>query len=265
MKISITAFIVIFFFNITAAQDNYEIPVYASPTQTKGTAMFELHSNYTFNGQKNIIDGVRPGNHALHETVEITQGISDNFEIGFYFFTNYTSAYGYKYVGSHIRPRVSIPENWRWPVGVSLSTEIGFQNSNYSEDTWSIEVRPIVDKQVNKLYISFNPTFGIALKGNSDHTPSFEPNIKTSYSFNKVALGIEYYGNLGKLDLIPGISQQNHALFAVADVNLDPKWELNFGPGWGLTEATDAFVFKVIAGRRITWKKTPSNLSFLRY
>jgi hypothetical protein len=242
-------------FNVAAAQDNYEIQVYASPTQTKGSTMFELHSNFTFDGQKNIIDGVRPSNHALHETLEITHGVTNNFEIGFYFFTNYASPYGYKYVGSHVRPRVSVPEKWHWPVGVSLSTEIGFQSSDYSSDTWSIEIRPIVDKQFNNLYVAFNPTFGVGLKGSSDHSPSFEPNIKTSYTFNKVALGLEYYGSIGQLDNVPKLSEQEHALFAVADLSIDPRWEINFGPGWGLTSVTDAFVFKIIIGRRITWKK----------
>ena len=198
---------------------------------------------------------MRPSNHALHETVEITHGVTDNFEIGFYFFTNYTSLYGYKYVGSHIRPRVSVPEKWHWPVGVSLSTEFGFQSSKYAGDTWNIEIRPIVDKQFKKLYVSFNPAFGIGIKGSNDHTPSIEPNLKTSYTFNKVALGLEYYGSVGQIDNIQKISQQNHALFIAADVDFDPRWELNFGPGWGLTQATDAFVFKVILGRRITWKK----------
>ena len=253
-KISILL-ISVLLFNVAAAQDNYEIQVYASPTQTKGTTMFELHSNFTFEGQKNIINGVRPSNDALHETLEITQGVTDNFEIGFYFFTNYTGPYGYRYVGSHIRPRVSVPEKWHWPVGVSLSTEIGFQSSDYSEDTWSLEIRPIVDKQFNNLYVAFNPTFGVGLKGSSDHSPSFEPNVKASYSINKVALGFEYYGSIGQLDNVPKISQQNQALFFTADLDIDPRWEINFGPGWGLTQATDAFVFKVIIGRRITWKK----------
>jgi len=138
MKISVTFFCSLLFFNIAGAQDNYEIQVYSSPTQTKGSTMFELHSNFTFNGEKNVIDGVRPSNHALHETLEITQGITNNFEIDFYFFTNYTNGYGYRYVGSHIRPRVSVPEKWNWPVGVSLSTEIGFQSSEYSWETWSL-------------------------------------------------------------------------------------------------------------------------------
>ena len=37
--------------------------------------MVELHSNYTVEGQKYVIDGVYPTNHQEHETLEITQGL----------------------------------------------------------------------------------------------------------------------------------------------------------------------------------------------
>jgi len=237
------------------SQENYEIQVYGSPTMTKGNTMFELHSNYTFQGEKQMIEGVRPAYHALHETLEITHGVTENFEIGFYLFTNYTSQYGYKVIGTHIRPRVSVPEKWHWPVGVSLSTEFGYQRKEYSPDTWSVEIRPIIDKQFGNFYVAFNPTFGIGLKGAStDHTPGFEPNIKTSYTINKVALGLEYYGDLGQLDHSTKIDQQSHALFVVADLYVNPKWEINVGPGFGLTPATDGFIFKLLVGRRINWK-----------
>src|SRR5437764_15259303 len=81
-------FLFIFFIRIVsvAAQDNYEIQVYASPTIEKGFTMVELHSNYTFNGTLVPENNVFPTNHMLHETVEITHGFSNNFEIGFYFF-----------------------------------------------------------------------------------------------------------------------------------------------------------------------------------
>lgn len=248
--------IILFFISlIVRSQDNYEIQVYASPTMDKGNTIFELHSNFTFNGEKNIVEGVRPAYHSLHETLEITHGFTENFEMGFYLFTDYTNHYGYKLIGTHIRPRITAPGKWKWPVGVSLSTEFGYQRKEYSSDTWSIEIRPIIDKQIKNFYVAFNPTFGIGLKGvSNDHTPGFEPNIKTSYTFNKVALGLEYYGDLGQLDQVPGFSQQSHALFVVADLYFDPKWEVNAGPGFGLTKATDGFIFKLLVGRRISWK-----------
>ena len=89
-----------FLFITASSQDNYEIQVYAS---RRGQTIFELHSNFTFNGEKNTVDRVRGSFHALHETLEITHGITENFEIGFYLFTNYTNPYGYKVIGTHIR------------------------------------------------------------------------------------------------------------------------------------------------------------------
>jgi hypothetical protein len=160
-------------------------------------------------------------------------------------------------IGTHIRPRISVPQKWNWPVGASLSTELGYQKREYSTETWNIEIRPIIDKQWGNFYLSFNPTFGIPLKSDSNlHTPSFEPNVKASLTIGKIALGAEYYGDLGPLNNIPEPSQQGHALFLVADLYVDPRWEINMGPGFGLTENTDDLVFKILIGRRINWKKS---------
>src|SRR5258708_6376983 len=56
------------------AQDNYEIQVYGSETVPAGRTMVELHSNYTISGERDIVNGVFPSEHALHETLEITHG-----------------------------------------------------------------------------------------------------------------------------------------------------------------------------------------------
>lgn len=59
----------------------------------------ELHSNFTVEGSKTTIDGVLPTNHAEHKTVEITQGVTDWFETGFYIFTSIQSDGGWQWVG----------------------------------------------------------------------------------------------------------------------------------------------------------------------
>lgn len=240
-----------------AAQENYEIQVYGSQTQQLGSTIFELHSNFTFNGEKETIKGVRPSYHALHETVEITHGIAPNFELGFYLFTNYTARYGYNVVGTHIRPRVMAPANWGWPVGVSLSAEVGYQRPAYAGETWSVELRPIIDNQWSKFYLSFNPTFGVAIKSSgNNHVPVFEPNLKAAYStFRNFSLGLEYYGEMGAVNAFETLAAQNHAVFVAADMLNNAAWELNAGAGFGLTPATDGFIFKVLVGRRIFWKR----------
>src|SRR6478672_6559833 len=125
-----------------SAQDNYEIQVYGSETVPVGKTMVELHSNYTVNGEHDTVNGVLPSNHAFHETLEITHGFTPWFETGFYVFSSIQSDYGWQWVGDHIRPRFRVPESWKWPVGVSLSQEIGYQRPQFSEDTWTWEIRP---------------------------------------------------------------------------------------------------------------------------
>lgn len=239
------------------AQENYEIQVYSAPTMTKGQSIFELHSNFTVSGGKDITKGVIPSHHAWHETIEITHGITDNFELGFYVFTNYTPGYGWKIIGTHLRARIAAPEKWKLPIGLSLSAEIGWQQKEYAAETFSMELRPIIDKTLGRLYFSLNPVLGITFKGvEQPSAPAFTPNCKAAFAATKkLSIGTEYYGDLGPLNKFEKLPEQNHAIFLVADLFLDPKWEINFGPGFGLTDASDGLVVKLLVGRRIVWKK----------
>jgi hypothetical protein len=234
------------------AQDNYEIQVYGSETVEKGHTMLELHSNFTFDGSKTIADGVLPTNHVFHETVEITHGWTPWFETGFYFFNTIGNDGRTAYVGSHIRPRVAVPESWKWAVGVSVSLEFGFQKAQYDANTSSLEIRPIVDKKWGSWYVSVNPTLDQSFKGPDQHLGLiFSPNIKGSYDVSKVvALGLEYYGNTGPFFNYYPIRQQEHQIFIATDLNFSPDWEFNAGYGFGLTGVTDRSIFKVILGRR---------------
>ena len=100
------------------AQANYEIQVYGAETVSPQTLMIELHSNFTVDGQKQTLDGVYPTQHQEHETIELTQGINDWSEVGFYIFTSEQDGHGVQWVGDHIRPRIRVPDSWEWPVGV---------------------------------------------------------------------------------------------------------------------------------------------------
>jgi len=240
------------FFHYSFSQDNYEIQVYGSQTVAKHNTMVELHSNFTFDGSKQVEAGVLPTNNMLHETIEITHGFTNIFEIGFYFFNAIGSDNRTTYVGSHIRPRIMVPKEWNWPVGVSLSIEGGYQKKQYDADDWSMEIRPIVDKQIGNLYVSVNPTFDKSFHGASKNDGYiFSPNVKAAYNITKVvAGGFEYYGALGPLNNFFPYQSQQHQLFAAIDLDWSPDWEFNCGYGWGFTNSTDNAIFKVILGYR---------------
>ena len=234
-------------------QDNYEIQVYGSETVPKHNTMLELHSNFTFSGSKTTINGVLPTNHVFHETIEITHGFTDWFETGFYLFNTIGNNGRTSYVGSHIRPRIALPEKYHFPVGLSLSAEVGFQKKEYSEDDWSLEIRPIVDKTIQKWYLSLNPVLGKALHGlNSSETFVFSPNAKVSYSLTKHLIpGLEYYGSVGAITKFSAFQYQQQQLFLALDLNYSEDWEFNAGYGLGFTNSTDRSIFKVIVGRRL--------------
>jgi hypothetical protein len=232
------------------AQSNYEIQVYPSETADPNTTFFELHSNYTAAGSKLMTNGVFPTNDALHETLEITHGFSNIFEVGMYFFTSAAPGEGWQYVGSHIRPRIRAPEDWNLPVGLSLSTEFGFVKQGFDEGTWSMEFRPIIDKKMGAFYWAVNPTLDWWFKGPRGVTVS--PNVKVSWDFTeKITAGFEYYGVTGTLTEMAPLAQQQHVLYPAIDLNLSPDWEVNFGYGIGLAGDGDHSIFKLILGRRL--------------
>lgn len=234
------------------AQDNYEIQVYGSETVPAGENMIELHSNYTINAPRDVVNGVVPDRHAFHETLEYTHGFTPWFETGFYIFSSIQPGRGWEWVGDHVRPRVRIPESWHWPVGLSLSTEFGYQRRAYSEDTWTWEIRPIIDKEFGPWYIALNPTFGLSLHGPNSHRGfDFAPSLKVSYEVTKtVAAGIEYYSGFGTFLDFASSHEQQHQIMPTIDLNVSPKWEINFGLGIGLTSSTDDLLVKFILGRR---------------
>jgi len=237
------------------AQTNYEIQVYGAETVPPETLMVELHSNYTEDGQKYVIDGVYPTDHQVHETIELTEGLNDWSEVGFYIFTSEQDGHGVQWVGDHIRPRVRIPDSWDWPVGVSLSTEIGFQRSAYSTDTWTWEIRPIIDKAIGRWYFAINPALERTLHGpDVNQGFGFAPSAKISYDFTRVVSGgVEWYADYDAIGNIAPIHNQQQQLFLVTDLNVSPLWEINIGVGIGATAATDHLIFKAILGRRFDW------------
>ena len=230
-------------------QENYEIQVYPAETIATSYTGIELHSNISASG-KPMIDQVRPTQNALRQTLEITHGFATNFEIGFYQFLNSQKDFGSQWVGTHIRPKITIPEQWHLPVGLSLSTEIGYQRRAYSADTWTAEIRPIIDKDFRVFYISLNPAFGKSLEGlNKNQSFSFEPSCKVAFHINqKIDFGAEYYGSTGPLFNRLKSTDQQHTLYAALDLNLNPDWEFNCGTGWGMTQSTDGFIVKLIIG-----------------
>ncbi len=256
LRCVLAAFAVVAVARAAQAQDNYEIQVYGSDLVPKGFTMVELHSNFTLQGSTGVSDGLYPTQHALHETLEITHGFTDFFEIGFYAFTSTTPGYGAQWVGDHIRPRVAVPESWHWPIGASLSTEVGYQRRVFSQDTWTWEIRPILDQHLGRFYWSINPALERSLKGpGTSAGVEFAPNVQATFDVTpKVQAAIEYYGSYGSLGQFDPLSDTQQQIFPAVNIDFGPEGDFNLGVGRGLTGATDGLLVKMILGYRLGTK-----------
>lgn len=249
MRIFLSSFFILSWLSNMAQADN-EIQVYASPTIQHKWTIFELHSNYTFKGSKLLSD---PGSaHWTNETLEITHGIAKNAEIGFYTFTAISPNGRFQYLGNQVRPRVTVPDSWKWKIGASLSLEFGFYRpDDTTKFIWQGELRPIIDKTIGNWYIAFNPNIDFVLSGPGKGA-GIAPQFKTVYTINKkVGLGIEYYGGLGSFKkILPG-NLQEHLIGPMIDLYVHPMWEVNGGFLFGLTENSNQRILKILLGRRI--------------
>ena len=254
------------------AQDNYEIQVYPSETMTPRTLLTELHSNFTVQGSTSTQFGMLPTQGQEHETVEFTEGVNDWSEVGFYVFTSEKNGSGVQWVGDHIRPRVRVPPRWHWPVGVSLSSEVGYARAAYSNPTWSWQIMPIVDQTLGRWYWSVNTTMVWDLHvvpPPADSTTSqkqayyknvapkgltFGPAATLTYAPSKYYnFGVEYYSYYGQVGNLVGLHYQQQQIFPAVNLFVSPKWEINIGAGWGATAGTDHLIVKCVIGRYFDW------------
>lgn len=266
------------------AQSNYEIQVYPSETIAPHTLLMELHSNYTVEGGTTTQYGMLPTQGQEHETLELTQGLTDWAEVGFYVFTAERNGNGVQWVGDHIRPRVRAPLRWHLPVGLSLSNEIGYARPEFSNPTWSWQIMPIVDKTVGRWYGSVNgamqwghpvPAPGALSPAQRaayyrDVSPqglTFGPAATITYQPSKYyTVGIEYYGYYGGFGDFVSLRNQQQQFFPVVNLYISKKWEINLGAGWGATASTDHLIVKGILGHYFDfgWGKHPQTAPFIR-
>ena len=135
----------------------------------------------------------------------------------------------------------------------SLSQEIGYVRRSYSADTWSWEIRPIVDQTLGRLYWSVNPALERSLKGPSVAKGfQFSPQAKIAYDVTgRVTAGLEYYGAFGDTRRFDPQKDQSHEIYPAIDLNLGPDWEVNFGVSVPVSDGVaDRRVIKLITGHR---------------
>ena len=226
---------------------NDEIQVYNAEIAKVGQWTLQQHLNYAIKGRTDpdFEGGIIP-NHALNGTPELAYGLTEWWEIGFYAPFAVDQAGEFSSNAGKIRTLFATPNAAKREFFYGVNTELSYATARFSETRWNMEVRPIIGWRKNNIEFIINPIVDIGFGVNGDVT--FAPAARLARNFGEnFALGVEYYTGLGPIQNILPFTDQQHNIYAVTDFKIG-RWEVNAGIGYGLTQASDRWMAKMIIG-----------------
>lgn len=227
-----------------------EIQVYTDGINKPGESGLELHVNTTPRGRKTPdYPGDSPPHHGVRFTPEFSYGLSRDWEAGIYLPMLRDPGGDLTVEGAKVRlkwlPVRGDEESGGWYAGANV--ELASVGKRYSESRFGTELRIMTGYRAKRWHLAANPIFGWDLsKGYRGGGPTFDLATKAVHDVAEgIALGVEYYSGMGKLNnTLPGSLQEN-TLYLVVEYDRKP-WAFNIGLGRGLNSSTDAWTLKAI-------------------
>ena len=229
-----------------------EIQVYDAGIAPVGIANLTAHNNFSPRAARSPeFPGGLVANHSLNGALEWAYGVTRWFEAGLYLPLYSVSSTGsVTFNGLKLRTLFVVPDAGARDFFYGINFEFSDNTKHWDPHTFTAEMRPIVGWRFGQVSIIVNPILDYTSDGVSglDFAPA------TRIAFNAPrdwAVAVEEYADFGPLrKLLPG-RQQSHQLFAVLDRSLG-KLEMEAGIGFGLTQASDGLVLKLILSRDLS-------------
>lgn len=229
------------------AVDRFEIQVYDGTANQPGVASLENHVNFVDRGHEASEPPEAPTEHQAHWTFEGALGMTRVWEAGAYLQTALVPGEGYMFAGAKLRSKFVTPPGLIRNVRLGANFEIAGVPERFEADRWGIEVRPIFALTLPAFLLAVNPILGVPLAADARKGPHFEPALSAKGRLSeRVSLGLEYYGGYGPLGALLPSREQDQYLFGAGDYDLGGGFDLNFGVGAGLSDASDPLTFKAI-------------------
>ncbi len=231
---------------VAKAQDSFEVQVYESDIVPVDHYELDMHNIFVEHGSSSWDGTVAPSNHQEHLAFEFTRGMTDYFELGSYLLLASRPGGLNQFAGFRIRPRVKAPDDWNWPVGASLSMEIGFPQLQYEPNHVTLEIRPILDKTIGRWKFDINPILTFAFNGpEAAQGMGLEPEAMIAYEItpDQLRLMLEYYTALGPAHHLLPSNEQVRLLYPKIEYEFSQLFTVNAGVGFGTTDASDRFTW----------------------
>ena len=228
-----------------------EIQVYLDEFAEPGKFGLDFHTNYVFSAQPGSVT-----RRMLRVTPELSYGINEHFEAGFYYLTSV----GPNQSGGHpVTDGMKVRLKWRpkamtsdspWYGAINL--EIGQLSRRFFPDVTSAEVKFIGVYKKGDWTLGTNLNIDRALRNNPQQPSTSELDSKVAYKIGStpegdVQIGFENYSFLGPLRYRAGASTQTASTFLVTDFSFR-RWDFNIGLGKASGASTDRWLVKAIIG-----------------
>jgi hypothetical protein len=232
---------------LAADQVHDEIQVYNAEIADVGQWTYQQHLNYAAVGQTQPeVPGGFSSNRSLQGTPEFAYGITDWWEGGFYIPFAVDGSGQLLSDGAKIRSLFVVPDAAKRSFFYGINFELGYEMPRFASSPWGLEIRPIVGVRNSEWEFIANPI--VDLSFGSGGEADFAPALRLARNLgNDWYVGLEYYGDFGKIgDFLP-LEQQSQQLFAVTDFKVSVV-DVELGVGYGFTGGSDRLVAKAIIG-----------------
>jgi hypothetical protein len=232
---------------LAADQVHDEIQVYNAEIAEVGQWTYQQHLNYAPVGQTQPdVPGGFSSNKSLQSTPEFAYGITDWWEAGFYLPFAVTGSGQLLSDGAKLRSLFVVPDAAKRSFFYGINFELGYEMPRFASNPWGLEIRPIVGVRNAQWEFIVNPIvdLGFGAGGEADFAPALRLARNLGHDWY---VGLEYYGDYGKIgDFLP-LQQQSQQLFAVTDFKAGVV-DVELGVGYGFTPGSDRLVAKAIVG-----------------
>jgi hypothetical protein len=226
-----------------------EIQVYTGELAGVHEASLTLHANYTPRGIK--VAGIPGGvvtDHSVNGTFEWAFGVNEWFEAGLYLPVYSITRDGSVLLdGGKVRALFAVPHAELRSFFYGVNFEYSRNAKHWDTARYSGEIRPIVGVRRGAWDFIANPILDTSFDGLGALV--FAPSLRVANNITpQWAVALEQYSEFGQLNGFTPRSQQPQSLFAVTDVSRG-TFSVEFGVGYGFTDASDRLVLKTILAR----------------
>lgn len=253
----VTALLAVVTASQTAGAQADEIQVYDGGLAPRGTFNLTVHNNFTIRGIKtpSFAGGVTPDG-SFNGVPEWALGVTDWFEAGLYLpLYTHDKTLGFGMDGAKLRLLFAVPNADDRTFLYGTNFEFSLNAKRWDTHRVTSELRGIVGWHLSPaLDVILNPIFDTAYDGFTNI--EFVPAVRVAYNASKAwSLALEDYSSFGSFRRMLPAAEQSHQLFAVIDHTTTRGYEVEFGAGVGLTNASDKLTLKLIVSKDLNRRK----------